>query len=98
MGGLQCLARYSPADRGKSRSATGPARHTPIGTVVLINADVDHITGLLFEGTVFEDDEMRRADVGEKTGARMAIWRFPARTDLSTLSAISPTVDASSCT
>ena len=32
---------------------------------------LDGADALLFDGTVFEDDEMRRAGVGEKTGRRM---------------------------
>ena len=32
---------------------------------------IDGADALLFDGTVFEDDEMRRAGVGEKTGRRM---------------------------
>jgi len=41
----------------------------------VVNEDVlqrvDGADVLLFDGTVFEDDEMRRAGVGEKTGRRM---------------------------
>ena len=51
LGSVQRLPRHSPADRARrlncSRCADAPLRSTPIRAVVLTNADVDHVAGLL---------------------------------------------------
>lgn len=54
---------------------SGEARLVYIPGCAVVNDDVlrrvDGADALFFDGTVFEDDEMRRAGVGAKTGRRM---------------------------
>ncbi|MER8444664.1 MBL fold metallo-hydrolase [Mesorhizobium sp. M1066] len=51
LGSFQRLPRHPPTDRAKTAelqpSADAPMRSTPIRAVLLTNADVDHVAGLL---------------------------------------------------